>query len=132
MFNKFINNRAFSTHRNKVLTFFVLGGPGSGKGTLCADLVRDNGFIHLSAGDLLRQERDTVGSKHGALINENILAGKIVPVEITVNLLKSAMEQNGWTNSKFLIDGFPRNDDNVRGFESILGPHVNMPYVLFL
>ena len=33
---------------------FVLGGPGAGKGTQCANLVRDYGFVHLSAGDLLR------------------------------------------------------------------------------
>ena len=97
MLNKLINIRRFSTQRDKVLTFFVLGGPGSGKGTLCNDLVRDNGFIHLSAGDLLRKERDSGDSKYGTLINERILAGKIVPVEITVNLLKTAMEENGWT-----------------------------------
>jgi cytidylate kinase len=33
---------------------FVLGGPGAGKGTQCANLVRDYDFEHLSAGDLLR------------------------------------------------------------------------------
>ena len=33
---------------------FVLGGPGAGKGTQCANLVRDYNFVHLSAGDLLR------------------------------------------------------------------------------
>ena len=38
---------------------FVLGGPGSGKGTQCAKLVEDHGFVHLSAGDLLRAERDS-------------------------------------------------------------------------
>ena len=37
----------------------IAGGPGSGKGTLCADLVRDHKFVHLSAGDLLREERDS-------------------------------------------------------------------------
>ena len=33
-----------------------LGGPGSGKGTQCARIVENFGFIHLSAGDLLRKE----------------------------------------------------------------------------
>jgi UMP-CMP kinase len=99
-----------------VLTFFVLGGPGSGKGTLCKDLVRDHSFVHLSAGDLLREERDS-GSPQGDLINQLILEGKIVPVQITVNLIKKAMEQQGWSNSKFLIDGFPRNLDNYQGWE---------------
>lgn len=35
---------------------FVLGGPGSGKGTQCMVLVKKYGFIHLSTGDLLRDE----------------------------------------------------------------------------
>ena len=91
--------------------FFVLGGPGSGKGTVCAKLVEEHGFVHLSAGDLLRAERDS-GSPDGELINNIIMKGEIVPVDITVNLIKKAMEQNGWSETKFLIDGFPRNQDN--------------------
>ena len=74
----------------------MLGGPGSGKGTMCANLVRDFGLVHLSAGDLLREERDS-GSPEAALINSIILEGKIVPVKITVNLIKKAMEKNGWS-----------------------------------
>lgn len=40
----------------KPTVFFVLGGPGAGKGTQCAKLVENCGFVHLSAGDLLRAE----------------------------------------------------------------------------
>ena len=68
-------------------------------------------YVHLSAGDLLRAERDS-GSENGDLINDIIARGEIVPVEITVNLLKKAMEEAGWSKN-FLIDGFPRNQDNV-------------------
>ena len=41
-----------------------------------------------------------------------IVEGKIVPVEITVNLIKKAMVKAGWIEKKFLIDGFPRNSEN--------------------
>ena len=44
------------TSGKKPVVFFVLGGPGAGKGTQCAKLVENNGFVHLSAGDLLRAE----------------------------------------------------------------------------
>lgn len=43
-------------------------GPGAGKGTQCAKLVAEHGFIHLSAGDLLRAEISS-GSEHGAMID---------------------------------------------------------------
>ena len=108
-----------------------MGGPGCGKGTQCANLVKDYGFVHLSAGDLLRQERDS-GSKDGELINGIILEGKIVPVEITVNLIKKAMQNNGWSQKKFLIDGFPRNEENQEGWVKHMGNEVDMKFVLFL
>ncbi len=52
---------------------FVLGGPGSGKGTQCALIAEDEalGYAHLSAGDLLRAERNS-GSELADMINEFI------------------------------------------------------------
>jgi UMP-CMP kinase len=42
---------------SKPHVFFLLGGPGSGKGTQAENLIRDYKFKHLSTGDLLREER---------------------------------------------------------------------------
>jgi UMP-CMP kinase len=94
---------------------FVLGGPGAGKGTQCENLKRDYGFVHLSAGDLLRAERSRPGSQYGDLINNYIKEGLIVPMEITISLLERAMTESG--ASRFLIDGFPRQIDQARAFE---------------
>ena len=63
--------------------FFILGGPGSGKGTQCANLVRDFGVVHLSAGDLLRAHVKS-GSPDGNVVAEIIKNGQIVPSEVTV------------------------------------------------
>src|ERR1700761_3989328 len=86
---------------------FVLGGPGSGKGTQCAKLVKDFGFKHLSAGDLLREEQDRPGSEYGEMIKHNIREGIIVPMEVTIMLLEKAIlrsiDESGVT--RFLIDG---------------------------
>ncbi|KAI9096224.1 adenylate kinase-domain-containing protein [Phlyctochytrium arcticum] len=94
---------------------FVLGGPGAGKGTQCANLVRDYNFVHLSAGDLLRAEQNRPGSEYGELINTYITEGKIVPMEITIALLHKAMKEAPQT--RFLIDGFPRKMDQALKFE---------------
>jgi len=113
---------------------FVLGGPGAGKGTQC-QLISDNlGWAHLSAGDLLRAERQKAGSELADIINANISAGKIVPSEITVLLIKNAMEElkkaNGQT--KFLIDGFPRSEGNVNAWNDVIGDHrARVDMVLF-
>ena len=50
-------------------------------------IFQDFGFVHLSAGDLLRAERSS-GSKESALIESYIKDGRIVPVEVTVALLE--------------------------------------------
>ncbi|KAF9428475.1 hypothetical protein BGZ94_002266 [Podila epigama] len=94
---------------------FVLGGPGAGKGTQCANLVRDFGFVHLSAGDLLRAEQERPGSQYGELIKTYIKEGKIVPMEVTIALLENEMLASGQT--RFLIDGFPRKMDQALKFE---------------
>uniref|UniRef100_A0A0D3FB65 adenylate kinase n=2 Tax=Oryza TaxID=4527 RepID=A0A0D3FB65_9ORYZ len=100
----------------KVTVVFVLGGPGSGKGTQCANIVEHFGFIHLSAGDLLRAEIKS-GSENGTMIENMIKEGKIVPSEVTIKLLQEAMIKSG--NDKFLIDGFPRNEENRAAFENV-------------
>lgn len=69
-------------------------------------------YVHLSAGELLRQERES-GSSDGRLIDEYIREGRIVPVSISLGLLRKAMEASG-PFSRFLIDGFPRNSDNFQ------------------
>ncbi len=51
-----------------------------------------------------------------------------MPVEITVKLLLKAMEASG--KSKFLIDGFPRDKENLLGWESVVGSAVHVPFVL--
>lgn len=108
---------------------FVLGGPGAGKGTQCANIVKEFGFVHLSAGDLLREERNTPGTKYGELIEEHIRNGTIVPVEITCKLLERAMQQSN--SNKFLIDGFPRNQDNLDGWNREMSDKVDLLFVLF-
>ena len=93
----------FSPDQTSVV--YVLGGPGAGKGTQCANLVRDYGFTHLSAGDLLRTEQDREGSEFGSMIKEYIKEGTIVPMEVTVQLLENAIKDNNGGKGRFLIDG---------------------------
>jgi UMP-CMP kinase len=112
---------------------FVLGGPGAGKGTQCELLSKNHGWAHLSAGDLLRAERKKEGSKLATIINTNIQAGKIVPSEITTQLIYNAMVELRETNGqiKFLIDGFPRSEGNVNSWKEIVGNSAILEYVLF-
>ena len=91
------------------------GGPGSGKGTQCAKIVKEFGFKHISAGDLLRQE---VAKKtdQGKEIQETMTQGKLVPAEVIVKLLKQTLLTNT-EDVGFLLDGFPRDLSQGEAFE---------------
>ncbi|KAJ7949600.1 UMP-CMP kinase [Quillaja saponaria] len=97
---------------------FVLGGPGSGKGTQCEKIVETFGFKHLSAGDLLRREIVS-HSQYGSMILNTIREGRIVPSEVTIKLIQREIEASD--NDKILIDGFPRTEENRIAFEQIIG-----------
>lgn len=97
---------------------FVLGAPGAGKGkflfiksnkmwnwptnsiwtlnagTQCEKVVNEFGYVHLSAGDLLRAERNRSGSEFAEMIEDCIRNGKIVPVAVTCSLLERAMNEH--------------------------------------
>jgi UMP-CMP kinase len=117
---------------------FVVGGPGTGKGTQCQMLVEKNkhkSWVHLSAGDLLRAERkraqeaqagdDDADLELGRTIESCINAGQLVPSSITVRLLekgmKDAYQSTGAT--KFLLDGFPRGQDNIDAWDNQMKQH---------
>jgi len=124
-----------SKHSQKFQVVFVLGGPGSGKGTQCS-LLSSNipNWRHLSAGDLLRAERKS-GSDLANLINDKISNGEIVPANITVNLIKAAMERANEENEaqlKFIIDGFPRSEGNVSVWKEVMSEVTKLEFVLFL
>ncbi|KAM3720149.1 UMP-CMP kinase [Dirofilaria immitis] len=110
---------------------FILGPPGCGKGTQCMKLEKNFGLKHLSAGELLRAERKREDSKFGQLIESHIRNGTIVPVEITCKLLENAMNDSPLAKV-FLIDGFPRNQNNVEGWERIMISKAKVLFVLCL
>ncbi|GAB1604797.1 adenylate kinase-like [Argonauta hians] len=105
----------------KALVIFVIGGPGSGKGTQCAKIVSKFGFTHLSSGDLLREEVAS-GSERGQMLNSVMLSGNLVPMDTVLELLKDAMLRHAANSRGFLIDGYPRELDQGKCFETEIVP----------
>lgn len=110
---------------------FLLGGLGSGKGTLCEKIAKTYNYEHVSVGDLLRD--GNACSKYRELIEEYQIEGKIVPVEITIRLLKSKIsELNSSGVYNILLDGFPHNSKNLESWNLIVGDSVKLEYVIYL
>lgn len=111
---------------------FVLGGPGAGKGTMCELAESQLGWSHLSVGDLCRAEV-AAGGDNAAKIEEFLEAGKLVPNEIIVSMLKDSMESTTRTtgNQNFLLDGFPRSLSNLEEWYKIFGKETELPKMLY-
>jgi len=97
---------------------FVLGGPASGKGTLCTDLGK-TGLNHISVGDMMRDEvkKNTPESSEMKRI---IAEGKLIPSNIVVELLRKRILNSD--AERFLVDGFPRSLDNLEQWRKMIKP----------
>ena len=84
----------------------ILGMAGSGKGTQAPLLSKKYGIPHISMGDLLREEVKN-DSAIGKKINEIINAGRLVPDELTVSIIRARLSR-GDCSKGFILDGFPR------------------------
>ncbi len=83
----------------------LLGAPGAGKGTQCKRIVAKYGLLHLSSGDILRQEREA-GTELGKKAQSFMDSGALVPDEIIVEMMAGAISKA--PESGFVLDGFPR------------------------
>lgn len=126
------NTNATANPKDAVKIVFLLGGPGSGKGTVAEKIVETFGFQHISTGDLLRDEVKA-GTPLGKEVEKIMASGGLVPVDLTMDLLKAAMEKALQAEKKpsgFLIDGFPRETSQIAAFQNKIGRDCNI--VLYL
>ena len=111
---------------------FVLGGPGAGKGTMCELAQSQLGWVHLSAGELLRAQRER-GGEQANQIEALISGGNLVPDEIIVALIQQEFETITRTTGKtnFLLDGFPRCPGNLDEWHRVFGEQAELPTMLY-
>lgn len=107
---------------------FIFGGPASGKGTLCSKLVkRMDHFVHVSPGDLIREKQDL------NLVMSNLMkGGKLLPTPFIGNLIWSHIKQNFGTDKIILVDGFPRNKENLEYYNTLMKDNFNLLATILL
>jgi adenylate kinase len=96
----------------------VVGGPGSGKGILCNKLAQECGVVHLSSGDLLRDEVQK-GTPLGKEVAEIMRRGELVSSAVITALIRRRTRQ--FPGRRILLDGFPRSVENAHDFLTLMG-----------
>lgn len=95
---------------------FLLGGPGSGKGTLSEFISARTGLAHVSVGALLRTAAQQ-GSAESRLISAEMSRGGVLPSEMCTRVLLRHFCQA--THNEWLVDGFPRSFANAVLFNNL-------------
>ena len=91
-----------------MLNIVLFGPPGAGKGTQAQFLIDKYQLVHLSTGDLFRKNIGE-GTELGKLAKSYMDKGELVPDQVTVDMLKDAVESNKSGAKGFIFDGYPRN-----------------------
>lgn len=101
-----------------MLNIILFGPPGSGKGTQAANLVEQYGLIHISTGDLLREEignNTALGQEAQKFMDQ----GKLVPDDVVIGMISSKLDNN--PDAKGIIfDGFPRTIAQAEALDKLL------------
>ena len=89
------------------MNIILLGAPGAGKGTQASKIANKYKLLHISTGDIFRANIKN-GTKIGKLAKSYTDAGKLVPDEVTCDIVKDRLT---WDDAQdgFMLDGFPRN-----------------------
>ena len=101
-----------------MFNLILFGPPGSGKGTQSDKLVARYGFIHLSTGNLLREEiaqHTPLGQEARQFMDK----GQLVPDEVVIGMVDNFFDKHKGAKG-FLFDGFPRTVAQARALDSLM------------
>ncbi len=97
----------------------LLGPPGAGKGTLANLLKSSLNILHISTGDILREEiknNTTLGQEAKKYIDN----GKLVPDELVTRLIKNKFAKDDRISKGYMLDGYPRTEQQAQDLDKIL------------
>ena len=89
------------------MNIVLLGAPGAGKGTQASLIENKFNLVHVSTGDIFRANIKG-GTPIGKLAKSYIDAGKLVPDEVTCEIVRNRLAEDD-VKSGYMLDGFPRN-----------------------
>jgi adenylate kinase len=100
------------------MILILLGAPGTGKGTQAKLLSEKRGWLHLSTGDMLR-ENVAKGTDLGKEAKQYMDAGKLVPDDVIINMLLARLESPD-VEAGLILDGFPRTLPQAEALDQAL------------
>jgi adenylate kinase len=101
-----------------MLNIVLFGPPGAGKGTQSEKLISAYQLVHLSTGDILRNEisnQTALGMTAKKIMDQGIL----VPDDIVIKMIEDRIDSNVSAKG-FIFDGFPRTTEQANALDAML------------
>ncbi|MDZ7645100.1 MAG: adenylate kinase [Woeseiaceae bacterium] len=96
----------------------LLGAPGSGKGTQARNLMADRNIPQISTGDMLRAAVEA-GTRFGQQAQKIMEAGQLVSDDVVLGIISERLREPD-TENGFILDGFPRTEQQALDLEELL------------
>lgn len=96
----------------------MLGPPGAGKGTQAKKIAQELDLVHVSTGDLLRENVKNE-TELGVLAQQYMNEGELVPDDVTVRMVEERLSRHDCEDGA-VLDGFPRNPFQVEALDGLL------------
>lgn len=100
------------------MNIIMMGAQGTGKGTVAGLLKEKLGLPHISTGEIFRKNKED-GTELGKLVVQYADEGKLVPDEVTNEMVKNRLNEPDCING-FILDGYPRNLNQAEALDKIL------------
>lgn len=100
------------------MQIIMMGAPGAGKGTQAAKIAAKYGIPQISTGDMFRSAV-AEGTELGKAAKEYMTAGKLVPDEVTIGIVRERLAKDD-CKAGFILDGFPRTVEQADALGKIL------------
>ncbi len=115
------------------MNIILFGPPGAGKGTQAKMICEKYDLLHLSTGDMLRNEIGS-NSELGKNVKETMDSGKLVSDEMIIKIIDLAIKNRAKNNfSGYLFDGFPRNIHQANLLSQLLNSlNINLDCVVLI
>jgi len=115
-----------------IMKIVLLGPPGAGKGTLAKMLKDALGLVHISTGDILREEMKA-DSHLGREAKQYIESGGLVPDELVTKIVENKFATDSSLKDGYMLDGFPRTVPQAQDLDKILAKtQVGFDYALYM
>ena len=101
------------------MNMVLLGPPGAGKGTLALLLKESFKLLHISTGDLLREEMKG-GTDIGKEIKKYVESGELVPDQVVIKMIENRLSKKEANDKGYMLDGFPRTTVQAQDLDQIL------------